>query len=358
MKMNYHRINALKVCYAVFFALLILLSGKEIYAEQFFKTQNTWHEKVPSNPILNKDSANIVKDILLNSSTMYVNQGQDWSVPVCYASANTPITTVEVKSTLHGDYIRSQGWDKVPIPQGCMPAGNSATCAGQYRDGHMVVISSDKKWSWEFFGASYCNGKWSTKTMRKWDLQGNGINYPFDNRSSQRAASVPLLHGLLTYQEVSTDTIDHALAFSYNAETDKDHMTIFPSGNYRKGISARTYAMKLGERLQLDPSVDCNSLNLTVFGKRICKALQTYGMIFVENTGPGYNYVFAEISSSWGTQIGDISAIPLNKLRVAEPVCSDCTVCPNCVTPTPAPPPPPPAPPAPVPPPGSPQLLP
>jgi chitodextrinase len=83
--------------------------------------------------------------------------------------------------------------------------------------------------------------------------------------------------------------------------------------------------MKLGERIQLDPSVDCNSLGLDNAQKIICVALQEYGMIFVENTGPWNNLVYAEQlinkSVSWTNVFSSIIInIPLNRLRIVAPI--------------------------------------
>ncbi len=319
------------ICFLLIFSVLL---SKELYAERFFKQHNTWYEKIPFNPKLLANSANYVDDILINGSQMYGNLGY-FSVPIFHAAVDTPITTVYIRtqaegseSYMHKDYIEAQHWNDVPIPSNALPAGNAEGLAGGHYDGHLVIISFDNKYSWEFYKAQKRpDGSWLANSVRKWDLSGPGINSPYDKHSSQRAASVPLLHGLITYDEVAKGSIDHALAFCYHGETIRTHWALYPTEKSLAGISSRPWAMKLGERIQLDPTVNCNSLGLKPFGLMVCVALQEYGMIFVENTGPGDNYVFMEYMggqtrkwSDLGIKGSELRGIPLSKLRIIEPL--------------------------------------
>jgi hypothetical protein len=81
----------------------------------------------------------------------------------------------------------------------------------------------------------------------------------------------------------------------------------------------------IDERLQLDPQVDVDALNLTPAGNMIARAMQEHGMVFADSCGVGCNRAYAESfddkpGQSWGDTFGDLSAIPLDKLRVLEPI--------------------------------------
>ena len=92
------------------------------------------------------------------------------------------------------------------------------------------------------------------------------------------------------------------------------------------GVSDRPGAMLMGERLQLNPDLD--SFDLTEPERVVARALQEYGMIFVENCAVGCNSVYFESledkSESWGRLGGDLlpdlRKIPLSEFRVVEPV--------------------------------------
>jgi hypothetical protein len=135
---------------------------------------------------------------------------------------------------------------------------------------------------------------------------------------------MPLLHGIITYEEIQRGYIDHALAFAYWGAKRQNHHGVFPCEASREDVSDREWAMVHGFRLQLDPSLDINSLGLNRSGKIIARAMQEYGMIFVENAGVGSNIVYAESlddrPESWSGILGSLAGIPLEKLRVVEPV--------------------------------------
>jgi hypothetical protein len=312
-----------------YFFLFLMIFVNNSYAERFFEKHSTWYEKIPQNATLDPNSANYVNDILINRETIVGNR-KGWSVSIFYAKQDTPITIVKINDSRFRDYITLQGWNQVPIPDNAVPPRNAEAkaCYPIYcHDGHLVIISHDKKYAWTFFRAiKFDDGSWSTKTVRKWDLTGDGILYPYDKHSSQRFCPAPTMHGVITYDEIQKGYIDHALAFVYHGAKKETHSQVYPCGHENTGgVSDREWAMLGGERIQLDPSVDCNSLGLNTFGKMVCKAMQEYGMIFVDSTGPGNAHIFLENlenqpGKSWDSIYGSLNAIPLNKLRVVEPL--------------------------------------
>lgn len=284
----------------------------------FFSGDSIWYEKVPENPKIKSGSENYIDDITFNSNTIGVSY-REWSIPVWRAKKETPYLKVNTINR----HSSSFGWDIVPIPGDAVPAGNSQSVKGKYRDGHMVVISHDEKYEWDFFNAvKHPDGTWSAYTIRKWDLLGNGINSPYDLLGSARACPAPLTQGLITMDEIIKGHIDHAIAFSYWGEKKSYHTGVYPCEAGREGVSERKWAMQLGYRLQLSPEVNCDKLKLNRMGKIICRAMQEYGMIFVMNSGKGYNNIYAESidgkPNAWEGIVGDLDAIPLHELRVIE----------------------------------------
>jgi hypothetical protein len=288
---------------------------------RFFQTKNTWYEKIPATMATSPHSSHYVNDILLNSRTLIANT-TEWSVPVWQASADTPYVTVQVNSAT----ARANGWHKVPIPAKAVPAGNDAALKGHYRDGHMVVLSADGRYAWDFFGAKKRpNGQWTATTIRRWDRRGSGGLESYDRQGSARACPTSLLNGLITQEEFKKGSIEHALAFAYWGAPKKAYTGVYPCKAYRQDVSDRPWAIPDGTRLQLDPSVNIDALGLNCpGGKMVAKALQQYGMIMVDNCGPGCNSIYAESlvgkNSSWGNAFSCLNKIPLNKLRVIAPI--------------------------------------
>ncbi|MEM3036100.1 MAG: hypothetical protein QXS18_04765 [Thermoplasmata archaeon] len=340
--------------FSIILFFLIIMNIKEVYPERFFEKNNSWYEPIPANPIIAPNSTAHINDILINSNSLTLVY-RDFSYPIWYAKSDTPITTVVMSNPngVCGSNAIVNEWNKVPIPSNAKSSGMNELCAGNYRDGHMAIISHDGKWIWDFFMARNCGSGWVASCIRKRARtiaasqeepgvgDGSGVMEPNDNKGGVRACMASaLLHGVITYNEYLKGEIDHALAFAYNAEkkVSGGYTTKHPCTTTREGVSMRSGAMYIGQRLQLNPSYDCNqhSNNLT---KMICKALKKYGAIFIDNAGIGYNQFYLEDiegkTNFWSGIIENPLSIPINQMRVVEPVCNDCSVCPNCVDTTP-----------------------
>lgn len=319
-KNNGRILNRLVVYLA--FILAVLIVGNAVLGgagsallptPNFFEVPSVWEQPIPQNPQLRQNSAEYVAHMKTEAPIFGISY-REWSVPVFYAKPDTPVTEVDVK-------YPNQDWYKVPIPPEAVPAGNAATLSGKYRDGHMVVISADRRWAWDFYqGRKNVDGTWWAKFIRRWDLSTDGINQPYDRQGSCRVSPVPLLRGLITLEEVKSGRISHALALA-TATAKRYSPGVYPLVGPNSGLSDAPYALQLGFRVQLDPTVDVDSLSLTPVGKIIARAMQEYGMIFVENNGPGETAVYAESLEdkieSW-SNVGSLGGIPMAKLRVVD----------------------------------------
>lgn len=292
------------------FLLLMAMFPSFAWGKYWFQQKSTWNTPA-TNAAVNANSGNYVSDLNYNSGVMQLNVGA-WTVPVYRATSSTPQVTVPVTDTSFvGNYQVQQGWNIVPLDPSWLPDNE-----------WMTVISADGRWEWDFHSASKSNGSWSTYQVRKWDLTADGVNDPYDGHGHMRQASGPLLQGLLTYDEVVNGTIDHALCFGYYAEQ-LDDPGVYPSefGSYvMGGLSSRQWAMPMGMRLRLKPSVNCNSFGFNSYGLKVCQALQTYGMILVATTAVGDNSVYAEANKPWSGLGINLSAIPVSYFEVIDPV--------------------------------------
>ncbi|MGB9714836.1 MAG: hypothetical protein ACPL1G_00260 [Thermodesulfovibrionales bacterium] len=343
--------NNLKTLFRIIFTIsLFFFLINETFAERFFEKQNSWYEPIPVNPIIAPNSSAHINDILINGNSLSLVY-RNFSYPIWYAKSDTPITTVAMSNPngVCGSNAIANGWNKVPIPANAKSSGMDELCAGNYRDGHMAIISYDGKWIWDFYRARNCGSGWIADCVRKrartieasnegnFVGDGSGVTEPHDNKGGVRACMASsLLHGAITYNEYLNGEIDHALAFAYYAEkkVPGGYTTKHPCTTDREGVSTREGAMYIGQRLQLNPSYNCtqHSNKLT---KMICEALKKYGAIFVDNAGVGYNQFYLEDiegkTDFWSGIIENPLPIPISHMRVIEPVCNDCTICPNCV---------------------------
>lgn len=302
---------------------LLLLSG--VQAQQlripsrFFRLHSTWYEKIPANPSINPRSQEIMN--YLNSFTASLSKTySSFSHPIFYAQSDTPIVTV----TGVGPAAIALGWNKVPIPDEARPAGYGLS---GYHDGHLIVISADRKYAWEMYQANRISGtQWTAAILRKWDLENSdGLSTPYDFLGAVRLCPAPLLHGLVTYEEMQRGYIDHAMAVTAHTQANP-YWAPYP-GEKSVGGSDQTRpdsGIVACMRIQLDPSVNIDSLNLSPGGKVVAKALQEYGMIVTDGASKSDFDIYFESMDfrpdgvRWGGQLPDLSNIPKDKLRIVD----------------------------------------
>ncbi|MBN1479391.1 hypothetical protein EH223_16360 [candidate division KSB1 bacterium] len=305
------------------FVFLLVLPCQQ-YAKATFSRPSTWTQKIPAHPEIMANSDQVIQSIIrsgkfLSGYNPNLPKPGIWSVPVWYATENDAKQDIQFKisGNTFRQVIADSNWNRnVPIPPEAKPA---AYGEDDYYDRHMVVVSHDKRYAWDFYQAIlHADGRISCNIMNRWDLLRDGINQP-EQFMCCRVAPVPLIAGLVFYEEVVQDrAIHHALAF---ATSWLDGEQVYPC------ISAQGYDGLYGYRLQLDPDVDISSLGLNWAGEIIAKALQDYGMIYVENNGGG-NKIYIESlddkSESWSGILDSFNGkIPLSAFRVVKPVYVD-----------------------------------
>jgi hypothetical protein len=84
-------------------------------------------------------------------------------------------------------------------------------------------------------------------------------------------------------------------------------------------------APPIGSRFQLDPAFNCSTMTGSDYVKTICRALQQYGIVLVDITGPGENDLYLESDVGKGftwssSQFSGISNIPLQNFRIIQPI--------------------------------------
>src|SRR5215213_908183 len=198
----------------------------------------------------------------------------------------------------------------VPIPPDAQAAAGT--------DGQVIMINWATGEEWAF---------WQLKR----DLSGNfaatnGYHYTGLNTGAgafhgttfgSRGAGITYLGGLVRPWEVAQGRIDHALAFAYSYPSSR---WVYPaSKSDGKGLDLA--AIPEGTRLQLDPSFDVNTLSSPV-ARIVARALQTYGMYAIDNSGSTKVMFEYEGTANWGGLVSrsTVSEIPLSRFRVLAPM--------------------------------------
>lgn len=192
---------------------------------------------------------------------------REYTVAVFYADENTPRYDV----TLTAEWAPKKRMLDVPIPDAARPDPEE--------DGEMAIIDLSTGYEYDFWQARKERGRWSASWANRISVYSNGI---YENGLSARGAGFALLAGLVWPEELEAGKIEHALVFTY--EFTKKDAIVWPATE-TDGDTVSEKAIPEGARVQLDPELDLDLLDVEPWEKTIARALQEYGMFLCDDGG-------------------------------------------------------------------------
>jgi thrombospondin type 3 repeat protein len=228
---------------------------------------NVWNEPVNGLSVAS-NSATMIGAIGL-SAGLHMDFGSyaGYGIPYNVVGTATP------RSTVTFDYADESDAGPYPIPASPLIEGGS--------DRHILLVDRDACRLYELYGASKSSsGAWSAGSGAIWDLRSNALRPA--GWTSADAAGLPILPGLVRYDEVAAGAIDHALRFTTNVTR---AAYIYPARHYASA-NGSTSLPPMGLRVRLKASY--NTASLSPQARVIADALKTYGMILADNGSPWY----------------------------------------------------------------------
>ncbi len=230
-----------------------------------------------------------------------------WNVPVdtlpVHANSAAYIDTIGYDTGLHPDF-GSGTWQGAPIgipfttvPGTQAPMAISFGCddesdTGPYPippdapieggpdstgDRHVLVLDRDNCVLYEMFDAWPQEGGswWYAGSGAVFDL--NSYELRPETWTSGDAAGLPILPGLVRYDEVASGQIRHAIRFTAE-HTRRDY--VWPARHYASSLTGSQYP-PMGQRFRLKEGFDVSGFSPEV--QVILQAMKTYGIILADN---------------------------------------------------------------------------
>jgi hypothetical protein len=232
-----------------------------------FPIDNVWNERIDQRPVAGNSATMITA--IGRTRTFHMDFGSyaGYGIPWQAVTDATPTHTVTF------DYADESDPGPYPIPDSPLIEGGS--------DGHLLTVNTDTCTLYELFDAREgSGGDWSAGSGAIFDLSSNALRPA--GWTSADAAGLPILPGLVRYDEVAAGEIDHALRFTAPT-TRKYH--IYPA-RHDASSSTSTSLPPMGLRLRLKASASLAGLSPDA--RVIAVALQRYGMILADNGSPWY----------------------------------------------------------------------
>jgi hypothetical protein len=246
--------------------------GPRIGGCRVFPADNAWNTEIASAP-LHPRSAQIINHIqAVGSDNLHPDFGEnpDYGIPYLVVPASQPL--VPIRYTAYGNES-----DPGPFP---IPL-NAPIEGGGGGDAHVLVVQQETCQLFELFASEPTASGWEAASGARFDLNTNALRQL--GWTSADAAGLPILPGLVRYEEVAAGSIDHAIRVTFS-ETQAGF--VLPATHSASDDSDPTLPA-MGMRLRL--SANFNVATLTGQARIIAAAMQRYGVIVADN---GSNWFF------------------------------------------------------------------
>ncbi|MCA9901487.1 MAG: hypothetical protein KC433_25065 [Anaerolineales bacterium] len=244
-----------------------------------FPGDNIWNTPVDSLPV-HPNSANYINTIGANTGLH-----PDFGSGVWPPGSNSPIGIpyVEVPGSQPLVTITFVNWPGESDP-GPYPVPPNAPIEGGpdgTDDRHVLVLDTGNCMLYELFDAyPQGNGSWEAANGAVYDLNSHDLRP--DGWTSADAAGLPILPGLIRYDEVASGEIRHAIRFTA-PETQAVH--VWPARHDASNITDTDYP-PMGLRLRLRADYDISGFSPEM--QVILQAFKTYGLILADNGSAWY----------------------------------------------------------------------
>ena len=289
----------------------ILRPGATIGNCPLFPTDNIWSARVDSLP-LDLNSADYINSIGAGTH-LHADFGSGlWDGgPIGIPFIIVPGTQPKVPVSFYYASESDPGPD--PIPANAPIEGGPKSSG----DRHVLVVDQDHCKLYETW-SSYpqANGSWKAGSGAVYDLRSNALRP--DGWTSADAAGLPILPGLVRYDEAAAGGINHAIRFTASKTRNS---YVWPA-RHEASSNTNPTLPPMGERFRLKASVNISSFPPVT--RAILQAFKTYGLILADNGSnwyisgsPDERWINDQLASAFNQIHGsDFEAVDVSSLMV------------------------------------------
>ncbi len=148
-------------------------------------------------------------------------------------------------------------------------------------DRHILIVQEETCLLYEIYDAHpRAGGGWDAGSGAIFDLRSNVLRPA--GWTSADAAGLPILPGLVRYDEVAAGEIAHALRFT---APETQRAFVWPARHFASDLTDTRYP-PMGQRFRLRADYDLSGFNPQI--QVILRAMQRYGIILADNGSPWY----------------------------------------------------------------------
>jgi len=272
----------------------LFVGSPTIEGVPIFPKDNPWNTDISGYPVHPNSEAYIASigvDGHLHPDFGSFWEGGPMGIPFIVVPGNQPRVPVAF------EYADESDPGPYPVPPDA-PIEGGADSEG---DRHVLVLDRDNAKLYELFSAYPEGDGWRAGSGAVFDLTRNDLRP--EGWTSADAAGLPILPGLVRFDEVQAGEIRHALRFTVQ-RTQRAY--IHPATHWASH-STDPSLPPMGLRLRLKAGYDISGFPQPV--QVILRALKTYGMIVADN---GSNwYISGEHNAAWhNEELDALKSVP------------------------------------------------
>jgi hypothetical protein len=235
---------------------------------------NIWNTRVDGLPV-DANSTAYINTIGANT-TLHADFGSGVWPPGSNSPIGIPFAEVDDTQpdvAIHyTDYGGESDPGPFPVPADA-PVEGGPDASG---DRHVLVLDRGDCMLYELYRAfPRSDGSWNAGSGAAYDLTSDDLRSA--GWTSADAAGLPIYPGLVTYEEVASGHIDHAIRFTAD---DTRNTYVWPARHFASSLSGSQYP-PMGQRFRLSADFDISGYPAEI--QVILTAMKEYGLILADN---------------------------------------------------------------------------
>ncbi len=273
---------------------------------RLFPATSWWHADISRLPV-NSHSAQWLSVANAGSTLLHPDFGPNfddpsnpYGIPITVVRQKHPSKKLSFEYSDESDHVGYPLNAKTRIEGGWNAPG----------DRHALVINAKTCRLYEVYHTRLTSDGWTAGSGATWSLKNNALR-PNDWTSADEAG-LAITPGLLRWDEVADDHIDHAIRFTLDG-TGGYH--IWPARHPRNFSDANPNTPPLGSRFRLNASFDVSSYS--PYARRILIAMKSYGLALADT---GSDWYFCGTSDTrWPNSLLDeLKTVPASAFQAVD----------------------------------------
>ena len=269
-----------------------------------FPADNVWNTDISSLPV-DPHSAQWLASMSAATTNLHPDFGQSGDPQAPYGIPYTVVDSSHPKVSVSFTYADESDPGPYPFgPDTPIEGGPSAT-----GDRHAIMVDSSSCTLYELYDAHYSASGSTAGSGAIWNLNSDKLRPA--GWTSADAAGLPILPGLLRYDEVAAGPVTHAIRFTAE-RTDRSY--VWPA-RHQAGAASDPTLPPMGARFRLKAGFDIARYSAPA--QAVLRAMQHYGLILADN---GSNWYFTGAADNrWDNSLLDeLKTVPASAFEAVD----------------------------------------